>query len=76
VLDAGGRRIDRLDELTAEQLMAEGVIGGGMVPKVKAALAVLHSGGSAVIIADGRAKGAVGRALAGVDFGTRVVIGD
>jgi acetylglutamate kinase len=76
VLDAGGQRIDRLDELTAEQLMAEGVIGGGMVPKVKAALAVLHSGGSAVVIADGRAQGAVGRALAGAGFGTRVVIDD
>lgn len=76
VLDDGGRRIDRLDELTAEQLLSEGVIAGGMVPKVKAALAVLRSGGSGVVIADGRAKGVVGRALAGADIGTRVVVGD
>jgi acetylglutamate kinase len=73
VLDKGGQRIDRLDELEAEQLISEGVIAGGMLPKVYAALAVLRSGGSEVVIADGRADRAVGRALTEADFGTRVV---
>lgn len=73
VRDRGGRRIDTLDELTAEQLITEGVIDGGMIPKVQAALAVIHSGGREVVIADGRAKSAVRRALEDKTFGTRIV---
>jgi acetylglutamate kinase len=72
VLDARGRRISRLDELAAEQLITEGVITGGMLPKVQAALAVLRSGGSEVVIADGRAPHALRRALERDDFGTRM----
>jgi acetylglutamate kinase len=75
VLDSRGRRMARLDELAAEQLMTEGVISGGMVPKVQAALAVLRSGGSEVVIADGRAPNALRRALERDDFGTRFVPG-
>jgi acetylglutamate kinase len=73
VLDARGRRLARLSELEAEQLMTEGVISGGMVPKVQAALAVLRSGGTEVVIADGRAPHALRRALEREDFGTRLV---
>jgi acetylglutamate kinase len=72
VRDRAGRRIDRLDELAAEQLMTEGVISGGMIPKVQAALAVVRSGGREVVIADGRAKSAVRRALEDKNFGTRI----
>jgi acetylglutamate kinase len=72
VRDRTGRRIDRLDELAAEQLMTEGVISGGMIPKVLAALAVVRSGGREVVIADGRAKSAVRRALEDENFGTRI----
>lgn len=72
VHDDGGRRIAVLDELSAEQLMTEGVVAGGMVPKVKAALAVIRSGGSEVAIVDGREPNALGRALEDRDFGTRV----
>jgi acetylglutamate kinase len=70
VLNREGKRIDRLTELEAEQLISEGVIEGGMLPKVNAALAVLRSGGSEVVIADGRATNAVERAVSGAAFGT------
>jgi acetylglutamate kinase len=72
VQDGSGRRIDRLDELSAEQLISEGTISGGMLPKVQAALAVVRSGGPAVVIADGRAGDALERALSDPAFGTRV----
>ena len=61
-----GERIPALDVSEAERLIADGVIAGGMVPKVRAALRGLGaSGASRAIIADGRASGAIGRALAG-----------
>jgi acetylglutamate kinase len=72
VLDARGRRVPLLDELTAEQLMTEGVIRDGMLPKVRGALAALRLGATEVVIADGRASRAVGRALADETFGTRL----
>jgi acetylglutamate kinase len=76
VLDRSGQRISHLDELEAEKLMSEGVIGGGMQPKVNAALAVIRSGGLEVVIGDGRADRALERALTGDDFGTRVIVSD
>jgi acetylglutamate kinase len=76
ILDKRGRRIDRLDELEAEKLISEGVITGGMLPKVKAGVAVLRSGGSEVVIADGRADRSVERALGDPTFGTRIVVGE
>jgi acetylglutamate kinase len=72
VLDVDGRPIRELDELGAQQLMAEGVIRGGMVPKVEGALAALRSGASEVVIADGRVPGALGRALDDDSFGSRL----
>ena len=41
VRDASGRRLDALTVGEAEALIASGVIAGGMVPKVRAALAAL-----------------------------------
>ena len=73
VRDAAGRPLRRLDELAVEQLITEGVISGGMLPKVRGALAVLRSGGSEVVIADGAQPNAVTRALEDPDFGTRIV---
>jgi acetylglutamate kinase len=72
VHDRGGRTIAQLDELSAEQLISEGVISGGMIPKVTAALAVLRSGGSEVVIADGRETDALQRALDDPTFGTHL----
>lgn len=72
VHDRRGLKIAQLDELAAEQLMTEGVISGGMIPKVQAALGVLRSGGTEVVIADGREPEALQRALDDPEFGTRL----
>jgi acetylglutamate kinase len=72
VLDAAGQPLATLDELSAEQLMAEGVIRDGMLPKVRGALAALRSGATEVVIADGRAPRALARALDHEGFGTRI----
>jgi acetylglutamate kinase len=65
VRDASGHRIPKLTPTQAERLIAEGVISGGMVPKVRSALRALGPGSRArrAVIADGRAVGAIGGAL-------------
>ncbi len=75
VLDGHGRPLRRLDAATARALIADGTIAGGMVPKVEAALAALGpspADGTEVIISDGRAPGALLRALGDPTFGTRI----
>jgi acetylglutamate kinase len=72
VRDRAGAPIPELDERSAEKLITEGVISGGMVPKVRGALAVLRSGGSEVVIADGGQPRALSRALDDPDFGTHI----
>jgi acetylglutamate kinase len=74
VRGADGEPIPALDASEAERLIADGVIKGGMVPKVRAALRALGPGSSAAsaIVADGRAAGALRRAL-GEGSGTRFV---
>lgn len=76
VLDQGGRRIPSLGAEQAEALISQGVIGAGMVPKVRACLTALAGGASEAIIAHGGAPHAVGRALTEPDFGTRLSAGD
>jgi acetylglutamate kinase len=73
VRDGDGRRIDRLDSVGAEALIASGVISAGMIPKVRGALAVVAAGGQEVVIGDGRGAGALARALDDPSFGTRLV---
>jgi acetylglutamate kinase len=72
VRDAAGNRLDSLTADEAEGLIASGVIAGGMVPKVRAALAALAWDGSEAIIADSSAERALERALADPSFGTRI----
>jgi len=73
VLDGTGRTIPRLDRRRAEALIGDGTISGGMIPKVRGALAVLEAGGPEVVIADGRSPDAVSRALEDEESGTRLV---
>ena len=47
-----GRLASHLDAAEARRLIADGVITGGMIPKVGAALEVLDSGASQVVITD------------------------
>ena len=53
VLDKHRRRIPAVDQNMADQLIAEGVITGGMVPKVESALWVVKQGVGGVAIIDG-----------------------
>jgi acetylglutamate kinase len=72
VRDAEGRRLDTLTTAEAETLIEAGVIAGGMVPKVRAALAALAWSGSEAIIGDASAPDALERALSDSTFGTRI----
>ncbi len=75
VRDAAGRRLEALTAGEAEALIESGVIAGGMVPKVRAALGALGWEGSEAIIADSSAPNALQRALDDPTFGTRIVDG-
>ena len=72
VRDADGRRLDALTVGEAETLIESGVIAGGMVPKVRAALGALGWEGAEAIIADSSAPEALERALGDPTFGTRI----
>jgi acetylglutamate kinase len=75
VRDASGRKLDSITPAQAEALIADGTISGGMVPKVRAALAALAWEGAEAIIADAAAPNALVRALEDPPFGTRVSAG-
>ena len=75
VRDSDGRRLGGLTADEAETLIESGVIAGGMVPKVRAALGALGWEGSEAIIADSSAPNALQRALDDPTFGTRIVAG-
>ena len=53
VLDHRRKRIPTIDEDMASQLIAEGIVTGGMVPKVESALWVVKQGVGGVAIIDG-----------------------
>ena len=53
VLDENHERIPVIDRIAAKQLILDGVITGGMVPKVESALMVLKRGVGGVAIIDG-----------------------
>ncbi len=72
VRDASGDKLDSITVAQAEALIADGTIRGGMVPKVKAALAALAWDDAEAIIADASADRALSRALGDPSFGTRV----
>jgi acetylglutamate kinase len=74
VRDTAGSRIPELRAAEIEPLIAEGVIAGGMIPKVRAAGRAMVAPGSMVVIADGRGIDALARALVGAESGTRVTV--
>jgi acetylglutamate kinase len=59
VLDGSGALLRRLDQKEASRLIAEGVIAGGMLPKVRAALDAVNSGVGSAHVIDGRVAHAV-----------------
>jgi len=63
VLDADGRLIPSLNRREIADLRAEGVINGGMIPKVEACLNALDAGCQRALILDGRAASSLRRYL-------------
>lgn len=59
ILDREGRLISTLTSQEAERLVAEGVIEGGMLPKVESALRALRGGTAKAHIIDGRQPHAI-----------------
>ncbi|MGH2408290.1 MAG: acetylglutamate kinase [Candidatus Limnocylindrales bacterium] len=75
VRDAKGERIGIIDAGAADALIAAGVIAGGMIPKVRAALGAVAEGGAAeAVIADGAEPHAIVRALEDPTFGSRAML--
>lgn len=71
VWGAGRQRISSLTVAESDRLIADGVIAGGMVPKVRCAERAIRDGASEAVIADGAAPHAIARALDDPAFGTR-----
>jgi len=58
VKNAAGEVMTQISPEEARQMIADGVIAGGMIPKTETALAALHEGVRAVTILDGRTPNA------------------
>lgn len=71
VRDAAGEVLAHLDPASARRLIREGVIAGGMIPKVRSAVALLDQVGR-VCIANGSRRYALRRALDPAGGGTQV----
>jgi acetylglutamate kinase len=71
VWGADRQRIPSLTVAESERLIADGVIAGGMVPKVRCAERAIRAGAAQAVIADGGASDALARALDDASFGTR-----
>ena len=77
VLDRDRRLIPTLTEAEARRLIADGVIAGGMIPKVENALAALTAGVGKVHVIDGRLEHALLLEIFTRDgVGTQLVHGD
>jgi acetylglutamate kinase len=72
---ADGAKLATISAANAEALIAAGTISGGMVPKVRAALAGIAAPGAEAVICDAAAPGALARALDDPTFGTRISAG-
>ncbi len=59
ILDGAGRLVSTLARKEAERLMQEGVIEGGMLPKVESSLRALTGGSAKAHIVDGRIPHAI-----------------
>ena len=74
VLNADGRLIPGLNRAEITRLKEDGVISGGMIPKVEACLNALDAGCSRALILDGRAQSSLRRyLLADAPLGTVIV---
>ncbi|MDD3288797.1 MAG: acetylglutamate kinase [Alphaproteobacteria bacterium] len=73
VLDAEGNRISVITPSKMAELIADGTINGGMIPKIESAVSALKNGVGGVAIINGHPKGALlGELLLKEGFGTLV----
>ncbi|BAV92544.1 acetylglutamate kinase [Candidatus Desulfovibrio trichonymphae] len=63
VLDADGTLVPHLNQATVARLTGQGVISGGMIPKINACLNALTAGCARVLILDGRMPSSLRRYL-------------
>ncbi|MBW8190033.1 acetylglutamate kinase [Neiella marina] len=73
VLDENKQLIAKLDEAAIEQLIADGVITDGMIPKTKAALATARSLQRPIAVANWRYPERLAGLLQGEPVGTRIL---
>src|SRR5215471_15894808 len=59
VLDADQKLVSEITSSSARQLIADGVISGGMIPKVETCLEAVEGGVEAAVIVDGRVPHAI-----------------
>jgi acetylglutamate kinase len=72
IRDSTGSKISTMSAAEAERLITDGVIKGGMVPKIRAALQAVSWSGAEAVIADSADPHALTRALDDPTFGTRI----
>jgi len=72
VRDAAGEKVATMTADEAESLISDGVIKGGMVPKIRAALQAVGWAGAQAVICDAADPHALSRALGDPAFGTRI----
>ena len=73
VRGADGKVIPELDADDAEGLIADGTVTGGMIAKVRGAVAAAEAGGVPVVIASWADPAALEALASGAPIGTRVV---
>jgi acetylglutamate kinase len=73
VRNAAGEKLHTMTADEAERLIANDIIKGGMVPKIRAALAAVAWHGAEAVIADSADPHALTRALDDPTFGTRII---
>ena len=59
VLDRNGDLIENIEAADAKKLIQDGIIGGGMIPKVETCLKAIENGVDASVILDGRVPHAI-----------------
>lgn len=67
--------LPRLDIVAARKLIRSGVVTGGMIPKLEAAIDAVRGGVGSVRLVDGTAPGVLAGALNGADVGTLITAG-
>jgi len=75
VLDKEKQLIETIQSTRLHELVADGTISGGMIPKLETATQAVEAGVGAVSIMDGRVRHCILKALSGEIFGTQIVKG-